>query len=314
MPLLARTAAIGALVVVVAACSSSQEPTTATDPSSSDRSWSQVLSTLRAIDPCTLYGPNPRVGQDPITVVGMTSTLSCIGRIDTSNGPVDVSLGVNISSPRPSAPAVDTVQTIDGVEVTIASSKAPPLLGPRTPKLVTASCDYTARYPDRALVGAYVSASPQVDTCAIAETVIREAIATYRTRPHANPNTPGRTALSGADPCAAARQLESTHDVGFDFDNSSLSSCFFTLDGSQPIVVSFDYLDATTAAYNPTRREVNGHHVFGDGDDGIVHVVVGGEITVGSDHFVPTVTITDQPPSPARMAELISAVTTQYRV
>lgn len=310
MSILSRTAAIGSMVAAVAACSAQPEPPTAADPSPSERSWSQALSTLRAIDPCTLYGPNPHVGQAPIAVAGMTSTLSCTGRVDTPNGTADVSLGVNITHPRSSTSAGDTVRKIDGVEVTVTAAKERPLLGPQTPQLVTASCDYTARYPDRVIVDAYVSAAPKVDTCTIAETVIRKAIATYATRPQADASTPGRTALNAADPCAAPRRLESTHKVGFDFDSSTLSSCFFTLDGGTPLVVSFDYLDAATASYTPDQRVVGGHRVLGD--DGIVYVVVGEEVTVGSDRFVPTVTITDQPPSSPHMAALISAVTAQY--
>ncbi|MGJ6127285.1 hypothetical protein QN239_32420 [Mycolicibacterium sp. Y3] len=307
----ARNTLIASILLTVAACSSMpQRQASTADNSPAAQDLSSVLTSLRAIDPCTLYGDKPRVDTDPISVVGMTSTLSCAARVQTSTGPADVSLGVNITSPRPADTEDGRHQTIDGVDVTVVAAEEPPLLGPQDAHLVTASCDFTARYPDRVLIGAYVSAAPEVDTCAIAEAVIRQAIAAYRSRPAPNPGTPGRTVLLGADPCAAVQPIATTHTVRFDLDNSTPSSCFFTLDGSPPIVVSFDYLDATTAAYSTEQRDVNGHRVFGD--DGIVHVVVGEQTTVGTYQFVPTVTITGQPPSTSRMAILIAAVTAQY--
>jgi hypothetical protein len=282
---------------------------TSTPPAQQDRP--RILSELRSIDPCTLYGDRPQVAGASVTVEGLTSVLSCTARVQTPAGAADISLGVNIASPQdaPDRQAGEH-RTIDGVEVIVASSQQPPLLGPQDPKSVTASCNITARYPDRAIISAYVSAAPDVDTCSVAEAMIRQAITSYSRRPAPNPNTPGRTVVTGTDPCAPMHNLQGAHQVSVDWDNSTLSSCFFTLDGSTPIVVSFDILDAAIVQYTPAQPDVDGHRILGG--DGIVHVVVDDDITVGGRRLVPTVTITDVPPSHARMQTLIQAVTDQY--
>lgn len=305
-----RTALIAVALLTVAACAPQQTPI-ATEHPPGPRDRAQVMAALRSVDPCLLYGTDARIGDHPITIEGMTSTLSCAAQVQAAAGPADISLGVNIASPGAARPPAGDHRTIDGVDVTVASTSEPPLLGPDDAKVVTASCNFTARYPDLAIVSVFASAAPDVDTCTIAEAVMRRAIANYGRPPSPNEHTLGRTVLTGADPCASVRRLEPPHAVSIDLDNSALSDCFFTLDASPPVVVSFDYLDAAVVANTPpAQNDVAGHRVLGG--DGIVHVVVGDEFTVADKHLVPTVTITDLPPSAARMHALVEAIAEHY--
>lgn len=268
-----------------------------------------VIESLRQIDPCTLYNG----GDASLTVDGPMSPVSCSARVASDNGTAEVRLSVAVGSPA-SPPQPDWIEqrTLDGVAVDVASFWDSPQAPPAEDRgsVVSAGCSYTARYPDEAMIMVSVSAAPQIDGCAVTETVTRTAISNFAQSPGSNPAAPQRPALAGDDPCAPLTLLEPENDVVVDVTDVTLSSCTFTMDTGALTELSLDYLDADIAAAVTSRHEQRGFAVLG-GDD-LTSALVGVPFDVAGQTLVPAVTLTQTVPDPAAADNVVDAVLTHY--
>ncbi|MBX7451899.1 hypothetical protein GR927_28245 [Mycolicibacterium sp. 3033] len=293
-----------AVMIAVTSCT----PTDHTDPTTV-RDREAVLESLRQIDPCTLYNG----GDSSLTVDGPTAPESCSARNDNASGTAEVRLSVAVGSPA-SPPQPDWIEhrALDGVAVEVASFWDSPQAPPANERgsVVSAGCSYTARYPDEALIMVSVSAPPQIDGCAVAETVTRTAISNFDQRPGSNPAAQQRPALAGDDPCAPLTLLDIEHDIVIDVAALTLSSCTFTMDTGASTELSLDYLDADIAAAATPRHEQRGLPVLGG--DGLTRVLVGEPFDVAGQALFPAVTLTQTVPDPAAADNIVDAVITHY--
>jgi hypothetical protein len=120
------------------------------------------------------------------------------------------------------------------------------------------------------------------------------------------------TVLTGADPCAVTRRLAADHRVQVDLANSSLNTCAFTIDGSDVVTVSFDYLDPALAQYSPERFRIDDREVAGDPAAGVYNMAVGPEFQVGEETVAPHVSIVDPTKDTDRIRTIARAVAGEY--
>lgn len=298
-------AILAAVTIAVTSCTPTDHTTV--------RDREVVIESLRQIDPCTLYSSDDSGGTASLAVDGPTSPVSCSARADTDNGTAEVRLSVAIDSPAsPPQPEWIEHRTLDGVAVEVASFwdslQAPP--AEDRDSVVSAGCSYTARYPDEALIMVSVSAPPQIDGCAVAETVTRTAVSKFDQQPASHPAAPQRPALAGDDPCAPLTLLEPGHDVVVDVADLTLRSCTFTMDTGALTELSLDYLDADIAAAATPRHEQRGFPVLGG--DGLTWVLVGEPFDVAGQTLFPAVTLTQTVPGPAAADDIVDAVIAYY--
>ncbi|WP_449560726.1 hypothetical protein [Mycolicibacterium mageritense] len=271
-----------------------------------------VLRTLRGIDTCALFAGAETVAGHDVTIEGPASPLSCDARFGDADQKTDGSIALNSVSGRPTnEPSWVKHRTIDGIDVTTASSLDDPQIGSRD-QVVSASCQFTARYPEQVTLMVMVSAPPDTDGCAIAEELTRTAMREYPKKPQWGSTDVARTVLTGADPCAVVRRLQPAHRIDVDVTNSSVNSCAFTLDGVPDLLVDFAYGDPTLLEYNADQFTVDGHRVSGDKASGTFDVVVGDQFTVGDRTLIPQVTIIDSSADMDRVRLIAQAVADEY--
>jgi hypothetical protein len=307
----ATRVAVLASALLTAACTGKTSPPAAspTQPPSQDRT--EVLRAVRNIDTCALYGGAQSVAGRAMTVLGPTSVLSCDARIGDTGDKVDVSLGLNVG---PATPAKEESwvkhQTIDGVDVSSTSLFDAPNAPPKD-QVVSASCNFTARYPDASTVMVMVSAPPKIDACPIGEEVIRTAITTFKERPQRGQSEFPSTVLTGADPCAAIKRLQPAHRIDWNVPDTAVSTCTFSVDGAE-LTTSFDYRDPEQLAYDGAQPSVDGHRFVGDLQSGIFEVVVGNEFQVADKTLQPVVSIVDLAPDMNRIRLVAQAIADEY--
>lgn len=139
MPRLSLALAITAAVLV--ACSG---PTTLADSAPSDRL--EVISGLRGVDVCALYGAAESVNDLPLTIEGFSSALNCDATMEDPAGPADATIALNIGPDQSAAaqPSWIRHEVIDGVDVTVASSAEQPDAPPKE-DMVSWSCEWAAK-------------------------------------------------------------------------------------------------------------------------------------------------------------------------
>lgn len=276
------------------------------------RDRSAVLAEVRAVDTCALYGGADTVTGHPLTVDGHTSFLGCDARVTDPDGDVDVSVALNVGTPGVEEASWVKHRTIDGVDVTSASIWDAPDTPPRE-QMVSGSCNLMAHYPDDVRLMVNTSAPPEVDACAVGEELLRTAMGEFADRPATGTTEFPTTVLTGGDPCAATERLRPAHRVTIDLENSTVSTCAFTVDDSPMLTVSSDYRDPALLQYSTDRFEIDGHQVAGDASNGMFDVVVGPPWKVGGETRVPVVNVFDDPKTGAERIKLVTqAVADQY--
>ena len=269
------------------------------------------LQELRGIDPCALFGAATSVGNRSLTVTGPVKFGSCTATVTDPAGTVDVNIALAWRSPQEPTPAEESWvkhRVIDGVEVTSASLWDQPNLPPRD-QVVSASCQFIARYPDGAALMVLASFPPAADGCAIAEAVVTTAIAEYPKRPGWASSKFPTTTLTGTDPCAPVRSLETGHRVDWS-SGTTVTSCYFTLDDRQMSVsLVHEPADHPSTRDNP---DLGGHQLLGDPAAGQVAVVVGPQFTVGARALLPAVEVSDVDEDTARTMLVARAVADHY--
>ena len=187
------------------------------------RDRSAVLTEVRAVDTCALYGDADTVTGHPLTVDGHTSFLGCDARVTDPDGDVDVSVALNVGTPGVEEASWVKHQTIDGVDVTSASIWDAPDTPPRD-QVVSGSCNFMGHYPDDVRLMVNASAPPEVDACAVGEELLRTAMREFAERPALGTTDFPTTVLTGADPCAVTERLRPAHRIAIDLENSTVST------------------------------------------------------------------------------------------
>ena len=291
---------IASAATALAACSG---PTTPASPDPADRL--AVVAGLRSVDVCALYGEANAVNNRPMSVTGFSSALNCDATIEDPAGTADTTIALNIGPDQPAGkdPSWIRHEVIDGVDVAIASSAEQPDAPPRE-DMVSWSCDMTATYSDNARLTVNVSADPDVDSCALAEPLMRTAIAQFAQRPALGSSGRTSTVLTGADPCAPADRLRADHTVDISPSDVTINSCMFTVDGGPPVDVSFSYQSQDMLDIYPDQLTIGGHRVAGDRSGGVFDVVVGEVVQSSRGPVLPLVSIVD----PTHNSDLIRLV------
>lgn len=301
-----------ALVVVLTATALTACSGPATSaPESTDRL--SVIKELRGVDVCALYADADSVNGQPLTVQGFSSASNCDATIEDSAGQIDATIALNIGPAQRvgEEPAWIRKEVIDGVDVTIASSADQPGMPPRD-QMVSWSCELAARYPDNARLTVTASADPDLDGCAVAETLMRTAIGAFEQRPQHESSGATSTILSGADPCAPADRLRATHAVDIAPEDVTVNSCMFTVDGGPPVDVSFSYQDPAMVDVNPDQFSIGGHRVAGDESSGVFTVVVGDVAQSSRGPVLPLVTVFETTQNMDLIRQVTKAVADQF--
>lgn len=292
-----RIATILVAAAALSACSSDPAPNPA---ETTDRL--AVIAGLRAIDVCALYGATQTVDGRPLTVLGFGSPLNCEATVDDSDRPIDATIALNIGPAQPVGEEPSWVRhaVIDGVDVSITSSDEQPDAPPRE-DMVASSCEFAASYPDNARLTVRVSADPDVDGCAIAQSLMNTAMSAYKQRPKIGTSGLPSTVLSGADPCEPAERLRATRKVDISPADVTVNSCMFTVDDESAVDVSFSYKDPAMLDVSFSQLTIDGHRVVGDDKRGVYDVVVGEPVDGARGRVVPLVSVV----GPAGSNELV---------
>lgn len=265
----------------------------------------EVISGLRGVDVCALYAAAESVNDRPLTIEGFSSALNCDATIEDPAGPADATIALNIGPDQPAAaqPSWIRHEVIDGVDVTAASSAEQPDAPPKD-DMVSWSCEWAANYPDNTRLSVSVSADPGIDTCALAEPLMRTAIAAFAQRPALGSSGRPTSVLTGADPCAPADRLRADHKVDVAPADVTVNSCMFTVDSGPPVDVSFSYQSPQLLDVYPDQLTIGGHRMAGDPSSGMFDVVVGDVVESSRGTVLPLVSIVE----PARNTDLIRLV------
>ncbi|QIV79496.1 hypothetical protein [Mycolicibacterium frederiksbergense] len=304
-----RSALILVLTAATALTACSGPATSA--PEAADRL--AVIKELRGIDVCALYADAESVDGQPLTIKGFGSALNCEATVEDPAGTVDATIALNIGPSQPAAeePSWIRNEVIDGVNVTIASSADQPDAPPRE-EMVAWSCELAASYPDNARLSVSVMADPDVDGCAVAETLMRTAIRTFEQRPSLGSSGQPSAILSGADPCAPAERLRATHAVDIAPDDVTVNSCMFTVDGGPPVDVSFSYQAPELVDVYPDQFSIGGHRVAGDQSSGVFDVVVGDVVQSARGPVLPLVSVVEPTQNMDLIRQVAQAVADQF--
>lgn len=271
-----------------------------------------MIKEARAVDTCALYGDAGNVAGHALTVDGATSFLGCDGRVAQPAGDVDVSIALTVATPGgEQEQSWVNRHTIDGVDVISASTWDAPNAPPRD-QVVSWSCNYTARYPNDVRLMVQTSAPPEADACAVGEELMRIAISEFAQRPQWTSTKFATTVLTGSDPCAAAQRLRQAHRIQIDVQNSTVSTCAFTVDDGPMTTTSFGYQNPALLDVSAEQSDIDGHRMAGDPNLGVFDIVVGPEFQTGGETLVPLVTVTDEPLDMNRVRMVAQAVADEY--
>ena len=298
----AATTALAASAVLLAGCSTGPRVEEVADaPTDSDAP--ALLTELRNIDPCALYGDADDVDGRALTVVGPTNFGSCSSQIADASGQAAGDISVAYRDPVTPVADEDWVKhrVVDGVEVTSSSFWDAPNAPKDRSTVTNWSCNQTASYPDGTLLMVFASGAVQTDVCAIGERLVTTAINQFGLRPTFSDSQFPRTVLTGADPCAPVSDLDGVADP-----QPSVRTCYFSLNG-RGLSVEFQYTLADRIELSP-QRDFHGHILVGDTADSLISVVVGEQFRVDDMALLPLVTIFDETADDEAMLAVAQAV------
>lgn len=287
-----RIGLFSAVVMLVASCSTTTSTTPATPssppptsgPTPRPLSRAETITWARGIDPCALIEPSHLEALGTVKAFGTSAnSTSCEAVVDdgTSRG-IDVSWSIAFAPFDFLTSSLGALEEIDGVKarrIDAASTLTPEVRA----QLVESTCSYDVAFENDIAVRMQVSMERDRDACATADPLARAVISTWPEHPTqgSSPHTTV-TALTDAAPCAVVPTLQQSRKVSFDWKDQSLTSCFFTVDGTE-LLVTFDYRppEQLTFEAEPTKfgnhdgyRKVHEGTTFtdaivGDGFDGV---------------------------------------------
>ncbi|MGV0742284.1 DUF3558 family protein [Mycolicibacterium sp. XJ870] len=252
-----RTCAISAVILLAVGCSTATD--TSTTPSKTAAAPAalapaEAITWARGIDPCALIDRQTFESFGTVSAIGTSSnSTSCEARVDdgTERG-IAVSWSIALAPNDFLTSTLGTIVDIDGVKARrtdAASTLAPEVRD----QLVESACNYDIAFENGIAVRMRVSMERDRNACATGESLVRAVISEWPEHPEqgSSPNTTV-TVLTDASPCAVVPTLQQPREVVFDWKGQSLTSCSFTVDGTE-VLVSFDYRarELVTTGANP---------------------------------------------------------------
>lgn len=272
-----RVCVLTALTLLVGGCSTTDSATPSAAPAA-DLPRPDAITWARGIDPCALLDTATFESYGPVDAFGTSSnSTSCEAHADDG-----ASRGLRVSWSIADLPTdfhtaeLGSLVDVDGVrvrQVDAASAMTPDLRD----QLVESSCGHDIPFENSIAVRMSVSMDPDHDACEVGEALTRKVIDEWPKHPKqgSSPNTTV-TVLTAAFPCAVVPVLQESRNVGFDWDDQSLNSCFFTVDGTG-VLVSFDHRPDALASPDATPTR------FGDRDGFVDQVAATALAVVGTE-------------------------------
>lgn len=242
-----RVGLFSAVAVLVTSCSTTT-PTTETTPSSTSIPAPQALSRAeaitwaRGIDPCALIARDRLAALGTVNAVGTSaSSTSCAAHVDdgTERG-ITVDWAIAFVPNDFQTSSAGTLENIDGRQVRrtdVASAFEPAV----REQMVESACTYDIAFENEIAVRMRLSMERDRDACATAEPLARAVISAWPGQPRqgSSPDTTV-TLVTDTAPCTVVPELQKSRQVRFDWKDQSLTSCFFTIDGTE-ILLTFDH-------------------------------------------------------------------------
>ncbi|WKG05843.1 DUF3558 family protein [Mycolicibacterium sp. HK-90] len=276
------------MTLLAAGCSTATAPPTTpprTTPVPMTLSRAEAITWARGIDPCALIAPDQLAALGTVNAVGTSSnSTSCAAHVDdgTDRG-VDVNWAIAFVPNDFQTAPVGSLEQIDGRQVRrtdVASAFEPSVRD----QLVESACTFDVAFENEIAVRMRVSTARDRDACAAGDPLARAVISAWPGQPRqgSSPDTTV-TVVTDAAPCAVVPELQKSRQVTFDWKDQSLTSCFFTVDGTE-ILLTFDHqrpelvaggADRTKFGQHSGYRKVHDETTFagaivGDEFDGVV--------------------------------------------
>ncbi|WP_162625581.1 DUF3558 family protein [Mycolicibacterium llatzerense] len=283
---MARHFGIVAAAAMLAGCATTTSTTTGTPPSTAttapqSMSRAEAITWARGIDPCALLDRDTLASMGAVSAYGTSSSsTACAAHVDdrTSHG-VDMRWSIAFVPTDFATAPLGTLEEIDGVRVRKidpAAALPPEMRG----QLVESACSVDLALENAIAVRMLVSTHRDRNACTTGRQLVPAVLSAWRehSRQGRSPNTTV-TVLTVAAPCAVVPDLQKARSVAFDWNDQSLNTCFFKLDGNG-VLVSLDYRprdqislgSPATFGGHAGHREVSGSTTFD-------RVVVGAEFT-----------------------------------
>lgn len=246
-----RRLVLAGLVLVAAGCGGSAESREEPDfwsvkPESGEREW-EVVQRARAIDPCALVPREELARHGNVVKVRYADVDQCEARLDSLAAP-----GILIRTTVVTGTAATArVGFTEGTPLTAGEVSGQLRSGEGRPDKDASDhgsmpwCSARWEIPAGVELGAYVNAPSTEQACAIAESTARVALERWAAEPTTS-DVPTRTALVGADPCAALARLDAVPTPG----EQQTSLCAFTFEGER-VMIHYEYISRSLLGAEP---------------------------------------------------------------
>lgn len=268
-----RVGVVAAAVVLAAGCDAatgSQRNTAAgsTSPSPTKpgaMSRADSIAWARTLDPCALVDRDRLALLGAVNAYGTSlSSTTCAAHADdgTERG-VDLWWSIAFLPTDFATSALGAIGVIDGVKVrTIDPARALP--AESRGQLVESACSLDLAVDDAIAVRMSISMQRDRDACARGQQLVPTALSQWREgRKQGSSAATAVTVLTTASPCAVVPELQKSRAVTFEWNDQSLDTCFFKLDGDEVLV---------TMGYRARAQAAVGEPQTFDGHDGYQEV------------------------------------------
>ncbi|MBF6215277.1 hypothetical protein IU487_30220 [Nocardia puris] len=246
-----RRLVLAGLVLVAAGCGGSAESREEPDfwsvkPESGEREG-EVVQRARAIDPCALVPGEELAKYGTVVKVRYADVDRCEARLDSLDAP-GILIGTTVATGKAARARAGSTE---GTALTAGevSGRLRSVVGRPGPDATDhermPGCSARWELPAGVELGTYVHAPSTERACAIAESTARVALERWAAEPTAS-EVPTRTALVGADPCAALERLDAVPTPG----EQQSSVCAFTFEGEQAMI-HYEYVSRSLLGTEP---------------------------------------------------------------
>ncbi len=286
-----RTGVVAAAVMLAAGCATTTSSTISTSTRTMiparamphGLSRADAIGWARSIDPCALIDRDQLASIGTVGVYGTSSTsTACAAHVDdgTQHG-LDVGWSIAFVPTDFTTSPLGAIEEIDGVKVRMIDT-AQALPPAARSQLVESACNLDMALDNAIAVRMSVSMQRDQDACAKGRQLVPSVLAKWREHPKQG-SSPATTVtvLTTASPCAVVPQLQKSRSLAFDWNDQSLDTCSFKLDGND-VLVTMAYRTREQVAMGEPRTF--GGHVGYHGASGTEtsdRVIVGAEFTGG---------------------------------
>jgi len=244
-------------------------------------SRADAIDWARSIDPCALIDRDQLAATGTVGAYGTSSTsTACAAHVDdgTQYG-MDIGWSIALVPTDFTMSPLGSIEEIDGVKVRMidAARALPPAA---RGQLVESACSLDMALDNAIAVRMSVSIQRDQDACTKGRQRVPSVLAKWRDQPKQGSSAATTvTMLATASPCAVVPQLQKSRAVAFDWNDQSLNTCSFKLDGTDVLVTMAYRTRAQVAVGEP--RTFGGRAGYREvsGTDTSDRVIVGVEFT-----------------------------------